>query len=92
MPARYFNQVGPEEFDRKPGLNPASWKYGVGWVDGPLQQNLHQTFIVSGNYAWQMDGPGAAPVASALPRSRARRLPASAPISSKPTPPTPNGA
>ena len=27
-----------EEFDRKPGLNPASWKYGVGWIDGPLQQ------------------------------------------------------
>ena len=29
-----------EEFDRKPGLNPASWKYGVGWMDGtPVQQN-----------------------------------------------------
>src|SRR5260221_10619903 len=28
-----------EEFDRKPGLNPASWKYGSGWKGGtPLQQ------------------------------------------------------
>jgi glyoxylase-like metal-dependent hydrolase (beta-lactamase superfamily II) len=53
-----------EEFDRKPGLNPASWKYGVGWVDGPLQQNQRQTFVVSGNQAWQMDGPIAPPVAS----------------------------
>src|SRR5512132_1196344 len=26
-----------EEFDRKPGLNPALWKYGVGWIDGSLQ-------------------------------------------------------
>src|SRR6267143_1055004 len=23
-----------EEFDRKPGLNPAAWKYGLGWQDG----------------------------------------------------------
>ena len=23
-----------ETFDRKPGLNPASWKYGLGWQDG----------------------------------------------------------
>ena len=29
-----------EEFDRKPGLNPASWKYGLGWMGGtPLQRN-----------------------------------------------------
>jgi len=53
-----------EEFDRKPGLNPASWKYGVGWLQGPLQQHPHQIFIVSGNAAWQMDGPSGAPVAS----------------------------
>jgi glyoxylase-like metal-dependent hydrolase (beta-lactamase superfamily II) len=53
-----------EEFDRKPGLNPASWKYGVGWVDGPLQQNARQVFVVAGNQAWHMDGPNAAPVAS----------------------------
>jgi glyoxylase-like metal-dependent hydrolase (beta-lactamase superfamily II) len=48
-----------EEFDRKPGLNPASWKYGLGWQDGlPVQKNLHQTFIVNGNYGWHMDGVG----------------------------------
>jgi glyoxylase-like metal-dependent hydrolase (beta-lactamase superfamily II) len=52
-----------EEFDRKPGLNPASWKYGVRWVDGPLQQNQHQVFVVSGSHAWHLDGPSAAPVA-----------------------------
>lgn len=52
-----------EEFDRKPGLNPASWKYGLGWQDGtPLQKNLHQTFVVSGNVGWHMDGAGATPV------------------------------
>lgn len=52
-----------EEFDRKPGLNPASWKYGLGWQDGtPLQKNLHQTFIVNGEVGWHMDGAGAPPV------------------------------
>ena len=40
-----------EEFDRKPGLTPASWKYGIGWVDGPRQQNPHQIFMVNGNHA-----------------------------------------
>jgi len=54
-----------EEFDRKPGLNPASWKYGVGWIDGPLQQHPHQIFMVNERHAWQMDGPAAQPVASA---------------------------
>jgi Metallo-beta-lactamase superfamily len=53
-----------EEFDRKPGLTPASWKYGIGWVDGPLQQNTHQLFMVNDKYAWHMDGAGAPPVAS----------------------------
>jgi glyoxylase-like metal-dependent hydrolase (beta-lactamase superfamily II) len=52
-----------EEFDRKPGLNPASWKYGVGWLGGtPLQRNSRQTFMVNGNYGWHLDGPGIAPV------------------------------
>ncbi len=51
-----------EEFDRKPGLNPAAWKYGIGWTDGPLQQNPHQTFVLSGRHAWQMDGANAKPV------------------------------
>ena len=51
-----------EEFDRKPGLTPAAYKYGTGWVDGPLQQNAHQTWVVNGNRAWYMDG-ATAPVA-----------------------------
>ena len=53
-----------EEFDRKPGLNPAAWKYGVGWTDGPLQQNARQVFVVSGTQAWHMDGASAPPVAT----------------------------
>jgi glyoxylase-like metal-dependent hydrolase (beta-lactamase superfamily II) len=54
-----------EEFDRKPGLNPASWKYGMGWVGGtPLQRNPHQIFMVNGTYGWHMDGPGTAPIPS----------------------------
>ncbi len=52
-----------EQFDRKPGLNPAAWKYGAGWVDGPLQQQPRQTFIVSRRHAWHTDGPAGAPVA-----------------------------
>jgi glyoxylase-like metal-dependent hydrolase (beta-lactamase superfamily II) len=52
-----------EEFDREPGKNPASWKYGLGWQDGtPTQKQSRQTFIVSGNYGWHIDGDGA-PVA-----------------------------
>jgi glyoxylase-like metal-dependent hydrolase (beta-lactamase superfamily II) len=52
-----------EEFDRTPGHNPASWKHGLGWVDGtPTQQNLHQTFVVNGNFAWHIDGRGSSPV------------------------------
>ena len=53
-----------EEFDRKAGLNPASWKYGLGWVDGtPLQRNAHQTFAVNGAYAWHHDGSGSDAIA-----------------------------
>ena len=51
-----------EEFDRKPGLAPAAWKYGAGWVDGPIQKNLHQIFMLNGKYAWHMDGVNAPPV------------------------------
>jgi glyoxylase-like metal-dependent hydrolase (beta-lactamase superfamily II) len=52
-----------EEFDRTPGRNPASWKYGIGWIDGtPLQQNSRQSFMVNGNSAWHLDGPGSNPV------------------------------
>src|SRR4030095_12345662 len=33
-----------EEFDRKPGITPASWKYGAGWMGGtPLQRQSRQT-------------------------------------------------
>jgi glyoxylase-like metal-dependent hydrolase (beta-lactamase superfamily II) len=55
-----------EEFDRAPGKNPASWKYGLGWAGGtPLQKNSRQTFVVSGDRAWHQDGPGSPPVAAA---------------------------
>ncbi|MBI3048920.1 MAG: MBL fold metallo-hydrolase [Acidobacteria bacterium] len=48
-----------ETFDRKPGNNPASWKYGIGWVGGtPTQKEPRQTHIVNGQYAWHMDGNG----------------------------------
>ena len=48
-----------ETFDRKPGNNPASWKYGLGWVGGtPTQRNVRQTHVVNGEYAWHMDGDG----------------------------------
>ena len=48
-----------ETFDRKPGLNPASWKYGIGWAGGtPTQRETRQTHIVNGKSAWHMDGDG----------------------------------
>jgi len=48
-----------ETFDRKPGLNPASWKYGLGWQGGtPIQKALRQTHIVNGRTAWHVDGDG----------------------------------
>jgi glyoxylase-like metal-dependent hydrolase (beta-lactamase superfamily II) len=54
-----------EQFDRKPGMNPRSWKYGVGWLGGtPLQQHSRQTFVVSGKYAWHIDGEGGEPIAA----------------------------
>ncbi len=50
-----------ETFDRKPGLNPASWKYGLGWRGGtPIQKQLRQTHIVNGAHAWHIDGEGGA--------------------------------
>jgi len=52
-----------EEFDRKPGLTPAGWKYGIGWEDGALQKNTHQVFMLNGKYGWYMDGAGTPPVA-----------------------------
>jgi glyoxylase-like metal-dependent hydrolase (beta-lactamase superfamily II) len=48
-----------ETFDRKPGLNPASWKYGLGWQGGtPTQKATRQTHIVNGRSAWHIDGDG----------------------------------
>ena len=48
-----------ETFDRKPGGNPASWKYGVGWAGGtPTQRNVRQTHMVNGSHAWHIDGDG----------------------------------
>ena len=41
-----------ETFDREPGLNPASWKYGMGWAGGtPTQKATRQTHIVNGTFA-----------------------------------------
>lgn len=48
-----------ETFDRTPGLNPASWKYGLGWQGGtPTQRATRQTHIVNGAHAWHIDGDG----------------------------------
>ena len=48
-----------ETFDRKPGLNPASWKYGLGWQGGTATQRAtRQTHIVNGRLAWHIDGDG----------------------------------
>ena len=56
-------QTSKETFDRAPGLNPAIWKYGLGWVDGtPLQKHVRQTHITNGKYSWAIDGDGS-PVA-----------------------------
>lgn len=53
-----------EQFSRKPGLNPRSWKYGTGWLGGtPFQRSERQTFTVNGSHAWHIDGDGA-PVAA----------------------------
>ena len=40
-----------EEFDRKPGLAPAAWKYGIGWLAGPLQSQTHQVFMLNASDA-----------------------------------------
>jgi glyoxylase-like metal-dependent hydrolase (beta-lactamase superfamily II) len=54
-----------EEFDRKPGMNPASWKHGACWMGGtPPQRQSRQAFMVNGQVGWHVDGPGSAPVAA----------------------------
>jgi len=61
----YRRRSSVETFDRKPGLNPRSWKYGTGWLGGtPLQQATRQTFAVSGEQAWHIDGEGGKPIAA----------------------------
>jgi len=61
-----------EEFDREPGHNPASWKYGMGWRGGTaIQRNVRQRFAVNGAYAWHVDGPDGDPV-SATPEDAER--------------------
>ena len=61
----YEARTSVERFDRKPGMNPRSWKYGTGWLGGtPLQQNARQTFFVSGDHAWHTDGEGGEPIPS----------------------------
>src|SRR3989449_3101640 len=58
------NWTMKEEFDRKPGLAPAMWKYGIGWIDGtPIQKNPHQIFMLNGKYGWHMEGANGAPTA-----------------------------
>jgi glyoxylase-like metal-dependent hydrolase (beta-lactamase superfamily II) len=53
-----------ETFDRKPGNNPATWKYGLGWVGGtPTQKEVRQTHITNGRYSWAIDGEAGQPVA-----------------------------
>ena len=54
-----------ETFDREPGHNPAGWKYGLGWRGGTaFQQHRAQTFVVSEDQAWHVDGSTGTPVAA----------------------------
>ena len=58
------NGTSKETFDRKPGNNPASWKYGLGWVGGtPTQKEVRQTHMTNGRYSWSIDGEKGQPVA-----------------------------
>ena len=58
------NGTSKETFDRKPGNNPASWKYGLGWVGGtPTQKEVRQTHMTNGRYSWAIDGEAGPPVA-----------------------------
>ena len=56
-----------ESFNREPGRNPASWKWGLWWRGGtPQQQHSRQVFAVNGRVGWHTDGPG--PPVAAIPR------------------------
>jgi glyoxylase-like metal-dependent hydrolase (beta-lactamase superfamily II) len=62
-----------ETFERKPGLNPASWKWGLGWIGGtPVQQHPRQTFAVNDRYAWSIDGTNPPVPASPIDAERAQ--------------------
>jgi glyoxylase-like metal-dependent hydrolase (beta-lactamase superfamily II) len=62
-----------ESFDRKPGMNPASWKWGLGWTGGtPVQQHSRQTFALNGSQAWSVDGTNPPVAASPLDAERAQ--------------------
>lgn len=59
----YEARSSVETFERQPGMNPRSWKYGGGWLGGtPLQRNKRQTFAVSGGHAWHIDGERGSPI------------------------------
>ena len=59
----YEAESSVETFERKPGLNPRSWKYGTGWRGGtPLQKHRKQTFVVAGKHAWHIDGENSPPI------------------------------
>ena len=54
-----------EAFDREPGLAPASWRWGLGWLGGtPIQQETRQHFYVNGMHGWSRDGTDSEPVAA----------------------------
>lgn len=60
-----------ERFERAPGENPASWKYGQGWRGGkPIQRQRNQTFAVNGRIGWHIDGGG--PAVAAPPEDAER--------------------
>jgi glyoxylase-like metal-dependent hydrolase (beta-lactamase superfamily II) len=64
---RYMNwEAGAmrEQFDRAPGITPASYKYGAGWTGGtPTQRYPRQMFAVNGKVGWHQDGPNSPPAA-----------------------------
>ena len=61
-----------EAFDREPGLAPASWRWGLGWLGGtPIQQETRQHFYVNGTQGWSRDGTNGEAVA-ALPEDAER--------------------
>lgn len=53
-----------ETIERAPGLYPASWKWGPGFVGGtPVQNHPRQTFVVNRGHAWYTEGETSTPAA-----------------------------